>query len=129
VVEGIGDHGCEYMTGGTVLVLGPVGRNFAAGMTAGTVLVLERGGSALRHHNPGSVELVEPGAEELERVRDLLRRHRLYTGSQAARGWLADWPVVARHLTVVRPRRAVASDAEKSDLFRQTVRDRAEASA
>jgi len=103
VVEGIGAHGCEYMTGGTVLVLGSVGRNFAAGMTAGRALVLERGSSARRHLNRGALELCRPRAGELELVEQLLQLHLLYTGSWQARTWLRTWSLVERHLVVVRP--------------------------
>ncbi len=88
VVEGTGDHGCEYMTGGRVAVLGPVGRNFAAGMSGGIAYLLDP--------DPGMVnaEMVdtEPlDAEDAEFLRDLVERHLAETGSAVAGRLLADW--------------------------------------
>ena len=88
VAEGTGDHGCEYMTGGRVAVLGPVGRNFAAGMSGGIAYLLDP--------DPGmvNVEMVdtEPlDAEDAEFLRDLVERHRAETGSAVAGRLLADW--------------------------------------
>ena len=76
VVEGVGDHGCEYMTGGRVVVLGHTGRNFAAGMTGGIAYVLDVDGDFKRRCNLGMVEL-EPldQPEDIELVRDLIQRH------------------------------------------------------
>ena len=112
VVEGVGDHGCEYMTGGTVVVLGAAGRNFAAGMSGGIAYVLDEGGDFAKHCNLDMVELAplpeedrameefEPRAEleshgrvEVNHVqqsdalllRMLIQRHLHYTGSERAR--------------------------------------------
>src|SRR5207244_9679347 len=84
VVEGVGDHGCEYMTGGRVVVLGRTGRNFAAGMSGGVAYVLDRAGDFRRRCNLGMVDL-EPleRAEDIELVRDLIRRHIASTGSSS----------------------------------------------
>src|SRR2546428_329973 len=92
VVEGVGDHGCEYMTGGRVVVLGRTGRNFAAGMSGGVAYVLDADGDFKRRCNPGMVDLepLDP-AEDLEPVRDLIRRHIASTGSTYARKILDDW--------------------------------------
>src|SRR3989449_777018 len=92
VVEGIGDHGCEYMTGGRVVVLGRTGRNFAAGMSGGIAFVLDVDGDFKRRCNLGMVDL-EPldRAEDIELVRDLIRRHIASTGSTYARKILDDW--------------------------------------
>ena len=81
VVEGVGDHGCEYMTGGEALILGPTGRNFAAGMSGGVAWVLD-----LRHDrlNTELVDAIEPGDIDLDRITELLQRHRDHTGSPRA---------------------------------------------
>ena len=96
VVEAVGDHGCEYMTGGRVVVLGPTGRNFAAGMSGGIAYVLDERGELEGRCNTDMVDLtrltaedVEPGEEEV--VQDLLFRHVEYTGSPRARDVLMAW--------------------------------------
>jgi glutamate synthase domain-containing protein 2/glutamate synthase domain-containing protein 1/glutamate synthase domain-containing protein 3 len=93
VVEGVGDHGCEYMTNGTVIVLGAAGRNFAAGMSGGIAYVYDdRGEFATRHCNMAGVDLeplVEP--EDVSKVRGLLERHRDLTGSPRAAWVLEHW--------------------------------------
>ncbi len=101
VVEGVGDHGCEYMTGGRVVVLGKTGRNFAAGMSGGVAYVLDLKPWRV---NPEFVELgaVDPAVgEELEQ---LVRRHHEETGSQVAANLLADWPTALARFTEVMPR-------------------------
>jgi len=93
VVEGVGDHGCEYMTGGVVVVLGPVGKNFAAGMSGGEAFVLDEHSALALRINPESVRLqalADPRDEAL--VRRLLANHRAATGSRRAAQVLADWP-------------------------------------
>jgi glutamate synthase domain-containing protein 3 len=92
VVEGVGDHGCEYMTGGRVVVLGRAGRNFAAGMSGGVAYVLDVDGDFQRRCNLGMVDL-EPldQADDIALVRDLIRRHVDATGSSYASGLLARW--------------------------------------
>jgi glutamate synthase domain-containing protein 2/glutamate synthase domain-containing protein 1/glutamate synthase domain-containing protein 3 len=92
VVEGVGDHGCEYMTAGTVVVLGEVGRNFAAGMTGGVAFVMDANGSFLRNCNHELVELEQVSAGDDARVlRALIERHYELTGSQRAREVLWYW--------------------------------------
>jgi len=92
VVEGIGDHGCEYMTGGRVVVLGHSGRNFAAGMSGGIAYVLDVDGDFKRRCNLGMVELSGlEAAEDITLVRDLVRRHVEHTGSTYAQRILDDW--------------------------------------
>ena len=93
VVEGVGDHGCEYMTNGTVIVLGKTGRNFAAGMSGGIAYVYDgRGDFASRRCNKTSVDLEPLVAEaDVERVRALLERHRDLTGSPRAAWVLEHW--------------------------------------
>jgi glutamate synthase domain-containing protein 2/glutamate synthase domain-containing protein 1/glutamate synthase domain-containing protein 3 len=90
VVEGVGDHGCEYMTGGTVVVLGRTGRNFAAGMSGGVAFVLEDGGRFAARCNPAMVELEEVGAFA-GGLRALVERHHAHTASGVARRLLDDW--------------------------------------
>jgi glutamate synthase (ferredoxin) len=105
VVEGVGDHGCEYMTGGRVVVIGPTGRNFAAGMSGGIAYVLDVGGDFARRCNLAMVDL-EPlaAAEDIELVRELLRRHARYTGSTVAEKLLADWKRAQAKFVKVMPK-------------------------
>jgi glutamate synthase (NADPH/NADH) large chain len=92
VVEGVGDHGCEYMTGGTVVVLGETGRNFAAGMSGGFAYVLDADGEFSKRCNLSMVDL-EPVAEadDEARLKRLIENHGRYTGSKRAAEILADW--------------------------------------
>jgi glutamate synthase (NADPH/NADH) large chain len=93
VVEGVGDHGCEYMTRGTVLVLGACGRNFAAGMSGGVAYVFdERGNFTEERCNLGSVDL-EPLLEtqDVQLVKDLVGRHLSLTGSKRAKWIMENW--------------------------------------
>ena len=101
VVEGIGDHGCEYMTGGTVVVLGPTGRNFAAGMSGGTAFVLDLAPTRV---NPELVDLTPLTAEEQESLRTLVEKHAAETGSAVAERLLKDWPAAVDRFTAVVPR-------------------------
>ena len=93
VIEGAGDHCCEYMTGGRVVVLGETGRNFAAGMSGGVAYVWNRNGSFDYYCNMDMVEinLVEE-AQYRKELHELIRQHYLYTGSKLARTMLDDWP-------------------------------------
>ncbi|HET7388029.1 MAG TPA: glutamate synthase large subunit [Nocardioidaceae bacterium] len=88
VVEGVGDHGCEYMTGGRVVVLGPTGRNFAAGMSGGVAYVLDL---EERRVNPELVELAPVDGTAADELARLVRRHLEETGSTVAEALLADW--------------------------------------
>jgi glutamate synthase (NADPH/NADH) large chain len=92
VVEGVGDHGCEYMTNGRVIVLGPTGRNFAAGMSGGIAYVLDMDAGFSQRCNREMVQL-EPmiNAEDIEIVQRLLAKHAQYTGSTRAQAILASW--------------------------------------
>jgi len=115
VVEGVGDHACEYMTGGRVVVLGPSGRNFAAGMSGGIAYVLDVDGDFKRRCNLGMVD-VEPlvQVEEIGLVRDLIRRHIEYTGSTYASGILRDWMGAQARFVKIMPRdykRVLAAEA------------------
>ena len=81
VVEGVGNHGCEYMTGGLALILGEVGQNFAAGMTGGVAYVFDQYRTLAERCNMASVKLAEPTEEELEQIRALIEEHVSYTQS------------------------------------------------
>jgi glutamate synthase (NADPH) large chain len=92
VVEGVGDHGCEYMTAGRVIVIGRTGRNFAAGMSGGVAYVLDVDGQFARRCNRELADLEPLGeTEDLEFVRMMLRRHVHYTNSGRAVRILSDW--------------------------------------
>ncbi|MDX6476155.1 MAG: glutamate synthase large chain, partial [Gaiellaceae bacterium] len=91
VVEGVGDHGCEYMTGGRVVVLGPTGRNFAAGMSGGIAYVLDEDGGFAARCNTQLVGLEALADEDEETVRALLAEHLERTASPVARRVLDDW--------------------------------------
>jgi glutamate synthase domain-containing protein 3 len=92
VVEGVGDHGCEYMTGGVIVVLGRTGRNFAAGMSGGVAYVLDEPGDFTGRCNRDMVDLERLDTlEDLGVVLDLIQRHLRYTNSTHARAVLADW--------------------------------------
>ncbi|WP_414691112.1 glutamate synthase large subunit [Nocardioides sp.] len=101
VVEGVGDHACEYMTGGRVLVLGPTGRNVAAGMSGGTAYVLDLDEERV---NPELVDLGPVPDDVAEELRALVVRHQEETGSEVAAGLLADWSGTVARFTEVMPR-------------------------
>jgi glutamate synthase domain-containing protein 3 len=103
VVEGTGDHCCEYMTGGMVAVLGPTGRNFAAGMSAGVAYVLDEVGDFPRKVNTELVHLERLDADDVERLTSLLRDHVAATGSARARAILDAWDSYARRFRKVLP--------------------------
>jgi glutamate synthase (NADPH/NADH) large chain len=132
VVEGAGDHGCEYMTGGVVVVLGQTGRNFAAGMSGGIAYVLDEEGTFASRCNLSMVDLEPIGEEEAamaeayhqsgdletpgkvdvmsdmtrfdaERLRQLIQNHLRYTGSTRARAILDDWAVYRTKFRKVMP--------------------------
>ncbi len=104
VVEGVGDHGCEYMTGGRVVVLGPTGRNFAAGMSGGIAYVWDREGTFPIHCNKGMVELYPVEAEEdIEELRQLIQDHLRFTDSAVARCVLDDWQNILPQFVKIYP--------------------------
>jgi glutamate synthase (NADPH) large chain len=102
VVEGVGDHGCEYMTGGVVVVLGSTGRNFGAGMSGGVAFVLDEDGAFPSRCNMGMIELedVEEAADE-PLLRQLVEEHLARTASPRAADLLARWPAVVRRFRKV----------------------------
>jgi glutamate synthase domain-containing protein 3 len=94
VVEGVGDHGCEYMTGGCVVVLGPTGRNFAAGMSGGLAYVYDPDDAFTARCNREMVDLaaVAPGTDDARRLQALVEAHRRHTDSPVATRLLENWP-------------------------------------
>jgi glutamate synthase (NADPH/NADH) large chain len=101
VVEGLGDHGCEYMTGGVAVVIGKTGRNVAAGMSGGIGYFLDLDPTLL---NTEMVDALVPSDADLEFLKNLILRHREETGSDVAESLLADWRSTARRFTKVLPR-------------------------
>src|SRR5437763_11600625 len=93
VVEGIGDHGGEYMTGGIVVVIGPTGRNFGAGMSGGIAFIWDPENTFVTRFNSAMADLkdVESGSPDESGLRTLLERHAHFTGSTVATHILADW--------------------------------------
>jgi glutamate synthase (NADPH/NADH) large chain len=104
VVEGVGDHGCEYMTGGTVVVLGRTGRNFGAGMCGGFAFVLDQDGDFAEHVNPERVDLESLTAEDEATIQRLVRRHFEYTRSERAEEVLRKWNTLGPRFVKVFPR-------------------------
>jgi len=103
VVEGLGDHGCEYMTKGLVVVLGKVGRNFAAGMSGGIAYVFDPDQSFAGHLNRGMVEIEPMSDQDQTRVHELVRRHFDLTQSAVAWRILSGWKQAAAHFRKVMP--------------------------
>ncbi|WP_371652162.1 MULTISPECIES: glutamate synthase large subunit [unclassified Streptomyces] len=116
VSEGVGDHGCEYMTGGHAVVLGETGRNFAAGMSGGIAYVIDLDPN---HVNSGNLAAVEaPSAADKQWLHDVVRRHQEETGSTVAEKLLADWPVAAERFSKIIPStyKAVLAAKEAAEL-------------
>jgi glutamate synthase domain-containing protein 3 len=103
VVEGVGDHGCEYMTGGRVVVLGRTGRNFAAGMSGGIAYVFDPDATFAPRCNTELVQLEAVALEESDELRSLVERHAHLTGSAVAARLLSDWPAAVAQFTRVMP--------------------------
>ncbi len=104
VVEGVGDHGCEYMTGGKVVILGPTGRNFAAGMSGGVAYVYNPHGRLADNLNSEMVELEEFDDNDVEWLYEILTAHQQATDSAVAQRILADWPRSIGDFVKVMPR-------------------------
>ena len=105
VVEGVGDHGCEYMTGGRVVILGQTGRNFAAGMSGGIAYVFDHSGEFRENRcNRQMVELERiESNDEIELVKQLVTNHLRYTGSTVAANLLPKWGLHLKHFIKVIP--------------------------
>jgi len=104
VVEGVGDHGCEYMTGGRVAVLGKTGRNFAAGMSGGIAFVYDEDGTFRSRCNLGMVDLKPMHPAGVPELRAMLEKHVEYTGSKVAQRILDKWHMALRNFVRVMPR-------------------------
>jgi glutamate synthase (NADPH/NADH) large chain len=104
VVEGIGDHGCEYMTGGLVVVLGPTGKNFAAGMSGGMAYIYDPEQVFYRQVNPEMIDLDPLLEYDQNLLHQLVRNHFSYTGSKTARAMLEAWEAHLPHFIKVMPR-------------------------
>ena len=119
VVEGVGDHGCEYMTGGRVVVLGPTGRNFAAGMSGGLAFVLDEDGSFRARVNPAMLDQLEPLDEgDAIEVRDLVAEHVRRTGSTVGQRVLDEFDALLPRFVKVFPsdyKRVLAELAAQED--------------
>jgi glutamate synthase (ferredoxin) len=120
VVEGAGEHACEYMTGGTVVVLGPVGMNAGAGMTGGRLFVWDPDWSLDLVLNEELVGYRSPDEDEAAELLALLTKHAALTGSPRALAMLDDWPAAQRELRVVLPRPEVAAITRKNEGTRAT---------
>ncbi|WP_166907076.1 glutamate synthase large subunit [Mycobacterium sp. DL440] len=115
VVEGVGDHGCEYMTGGKVVILGPTGRNFAAGMSGGVAYVYDPAGVLGENLNTEMVELEALEASDVEWLQGILTAHVDATDSAVGQRVLSDWDNELKHFVKVMPRdykRVLAAIAE-----------------
>ncbi|MBF0594433.1 MAG: glutamate synthase large subunit [Candidatus Omnitrophica bacterium] len=105
VVEGVGDHGCEYMTGGRVVVLGPTGRNYAAGMSGGISYVWDTAGNFASRCNPGMVDLFPvKDTADIAELKGMIERHLKYTGSAVAKKILEQWDTALPQFVKVYPR-------------------------
>ncbi|MBI4431143.1 MAG: glutamate synthase large subunit [Candidatus Omnitrophica bacterium] len=117
VVEAVGDHGCEYMTGGYVVVLGPTGRNFAAGMSGGIAYVLDEKGNFPKLCNQAMVDLEKPDEKDIERIAGMIGKHIEYTQSKLAAEILKRWGDLASKFVKVYPKdyKRALTDRAKQD--------------
>ncbi len=118
VVEGVGDHGCEYLTGGCVVVLGETGTNFGAGMTGGVAYVLDEDGAFPRRVNPGTVTWARADAADLGELRTLVEEHERWTRSRRAAALLATWDTMRDSFWKVEPQ-PVETTPEVSEASRE----------
>ena len=108
VVEGVGDHACEYMTAGAVVILGPTGRNLGAGMSGGEAYVYDLNDALATSLNPQLVAAYAPTSGQIESLKRIIERHFEYTGSEIARSILEDWDALHVHFKRVAPLAEVA---------------------
>jgi glutamate synthase (ferredoxin) len=116
-VEAVGDHGCEYMTGGKVVILGPTGRNFAAGMSGGVAYVLDETGDFKGRCNLQGVNLKKlEDREEIAQLQDIIERHAIHTRSSRAAKILNSWKVCVPKFVKVLPKdyERMISELEKA---------------
>jgi glutamate synthase domain-containing protein 3 len=126
VIEGVGDHGCEYMTGGILVCIGKTGRNFAAGMSGGLAFVLDEDRQFSHRCNHGMIDLeqVTPDTDGVAEVKRLLENHVQLTGSAKARQVLDAWPQILKKFVKVFPReyRRVLTERAKKDTTNRVVK-------
>ena len=103
VVEGVGDHGCEYMTGGTAIILGETGRNFAAGMSGGTAYIYKTENFDKRNFNNEMIEFENPSVQDLDLVKKLIENHFTYTSSKIAEKILNNWKKESSNFVKIMP--------------------------
>jgi glutamate synthase (NADPH/NADH) large chain len=115
VVEGVGDHGCEYMTGGCAIILGETGRNFGAGMSGGIAYVLDPDGTFPSRVNAETVDLDPLMDEDLDVIERLVRNHFRYTRSAKADELLRKWETLAKSFVKVFPKDYKRALAERID--------------
>lgn len=124
VVEGIGDHGCEYMTGGRVVILGATGRNFGAGMSGGVAYVWDKAGNFAKQCNTGTFELEDVSAEaDAAELRTMIQNHQTYTGSTVASNILENWETELTRFVKVMPsdyKRVLMEMASENDISAAT---------
>jgi glutamate synthase (ferredoxin) len=104
VVEAVGDHGCEYMTGGQVVIIGPTGRNFAAGMSGGVAYILDEAGDFATRCNNEMADIESLDAEDIDKIRKAIEKHVHYTKSQKGAKVLANWEEMLPKFVKVMPR-------------------------
>ena len=103
VVEGVGDHGCEYMTGGSAIILGEIGRNFAAGMSGGTAYIYKTQKFDKRNFNTEMIEFEIPSAQDLDIVKNYIENHFTYTSSKIAENILNNWKKESLNFVKIMP--------------------------
>ena len=103
VVEGVGDHGCEYMTGGTAIILGDIGRNFAAGMSGGVAYIYKSTNFDKRNFNSEMIEFENPSNQDLDLVKKLIENHFTYTSSKIAERFLNNWDKESKNFVKIMP--------------------------
>ena len=103
VVEGVGDHGCEYMTGGSAIILGEIGRNFAAGMSGGTAYIYKTQKFDKRNFNTEMIEFEIPSAQDLDIVKNYIENHFTYTSSKIAESILNNWKKESLNFVKIMP--------------------------
>jgi glutamate synthase (NADPH/NADH) large chain len=114
VVENIGDHGCEYMTGGLVIVLGETGKNFAAGMSGGMAFIYNKDGSFNEKCNPEMVDLDPLSETDFELLQAKIDKHFRFTKSEVAERILNNWETESQHFVKVMPRDYKTALAKKA---------------
>lgn len=115
VIEGVGAHGCEYMTGGVVVVIGTIGKNFGAGMSGGLAFVYDPEGTLQHNVNTAMVDLDVPDAEDEEQLQTLLKTHLVHTGSNVASDILRGWEHRKMHFFKVFPKQLKAVLQREAD--------------